>query len=228
MVLLTSFLELPARLCLDDVDDDDAEEEEGPEAAQWRKGMLASWQGALAPLVPALAVSLVLGLLGTDGSCLRGRDTDSVGRSMSIHDYLTTQTKSLDTGTAPEPTLDTLAQLLRALLCRFPDGVLGILQPFVVAAASTTTAAAAADQAPPPGVPPEAAQALVQQLRAHPWLQLRLLPLLQKAVGRGGAGSRGSSTAGAWMDLSMFRDLGCDVWAFCQGTKGADCLDRYL
>lgn len=30
------------------------------------------------------------------------------------------------------------------------------------------------------------------------------------------------------MDLSLFRDLGCDVWAFCQGTKGADCLDRYL
>ena len=40
------------------------------------------------------------------------------------------------TGSAPETTLDALCQLLRALLLRFPDGVLGLLQPVVAAAAA--------------------------------------------------------------------------------------------
>lgn len=76
MVLLTSFLELPARLRLEDDDEEGedgygyGEEDDGGDggaaAAEWRKGMLASWQGALGPIVPSLAVSLVLGLLGAE------------------------------------------------------------------------------------------------------------------------------------------------------------------
>lgn len=71
-MLLTSFLELPARLRLEDDDDDEGEghgdDEGGAAAAQWRASMLASWQGALNPIVSSLAVSLVLGLLGK-GMC---------------------------------------------------------------------------------------------------------------------------------------------------------------
>jgi hypothetical protein len=84
-------------------------------------------------------------------------------------------------------------------------------------------------QALPPGVPIETAQALVQQLRAHPGLQSRLLPLLHKAAGRSGGGGKASAaTTTGWIDLSLFRDLGCDLFGMSQGTKGADCLDRYL
>lgn len=70
MVLLTSFVELPARLRLDDEDEGEGEGEDGSggasAAAEWRRGILASWQGALGPIVPSLAVSLVLGLLGAE------------------------------------------------------------------------------------------------------------------------------------------------------------------
>lgn len=114
MVLLSSFLDLPARLRLEDDDDDDAgyDDDGGGGAAaaaaqQWRKGMLDSWQTALHPLVPSLTAALLLGMLGT----------------------------------APETTLDALCQLLRALLLRFPDGVLGLLQPLVGAAAGGAGAA---------------------------------------------------------------------------------------
>lgn len=80
------------------------------------------------------------------------------------------------------------------------------------------------------GMPVETGQAFLQQLRAHPGLQARLLPLLRKAAGRGGrtAGRAGVVSTGAWMDLSLFRDLGYDVWRYCQGSLGCDAMDRYL
>lgn len=57
---------------------------------------------------------------------------------------LTYPTGIQQTGSAPETTLDALCQLLRALLLRFPDGVLGLLQPVVAAAAAPPSDAGAA------------------------------------------------------------------------------------
>jgi hypothetical protein len=33
---------------------------------------------------------------------------------------------------------------------------------------------------------------------------------------------------GARRELSEFRDVGADVWAYCQGEKGQGALDRHL
>ena len=66
----------------------------------------------------------------------------------------------------------------------------------------------------------------------------RLVPLLEKAGGGGGGGDGLSSSSssslggrggvGGWMDLSLFRDMGLDVWRYCQGSVGSDVLDAYL
>ena len=109
-------------------------------------------------------------------------------------------------GTAPEPILDPLSQLLRALLVRFPEASLGPLRALL-----TSTPALAPSNAALAGI--------LEVLRSHPGLRSRLLPLLGRALGGRDYGP---------IELSGFRDMACDVWGYCQGTAGLDKLDKWV
>ena len=132
-------------------------------------------------------------------------------------------------GTAPETTLDALAQLLQACLARFPHLLFPLLTD-VVASASPSIPASSSPSLPPSFTP--AAAQLQSRVRAHVGLQTRLLPLLARAVPPSTPPSPSSPTGrgggGAWLELSAFRDMALDVWAYCQGSKGVDALDKYL
>ena len=134
-------------------------------------------------------------------------------------------------GTAPETTLDALSQLLRTLLLRFHSLILPVVEELGRSAAVDPTPTSSSF--PPSHLTP-AGLTLWKCLKEHPGLHSRLLRLLQRATpsslpsSSSSFGSRKVEGGGAWMDLSLFRDLGLDVWAYCQGSKGLDVLDGYL
>lgn len=134
-------------------------------------------------------------------------------------------------GTAPETTLDALSQLLRTLLLRFHSVILPVVEVLCKSAAIDPTPRSSSL---PPSLLTPAGLDLWKRLKEHPGLHPRLVRLLRRATpsslpsSSSPVDTRKAEGGGAWMDLSLFRDMGLDVWAYCQGSKGLDVLDGYL
>jgi hypothetical protein len=105
-------------------------------------------------------------------------------------------------GGAPDSCLDALTQLLRAVLVRFHDRALAPLLPLL---------------SPPnpqhPGQGPAGAERLSEILSNDQALRDRLVAVLSLLPR---------------VELSEAREIGEDVWGYCQGTKGVEKLDAHL
>lgn len=103
-------------------------------------------------------------------------------------------------GGAPDSCLDALTQLLRAVLVRFHDRALAPLLPLL--------------SPPNPQHPgPAGAERLSEILSKDQALRVRLTPMLSLLPR---------------VELSEAREIGEDVWGYCQGTKGVEKLDAHL